>query len=500
MPLLLAILFLAIPARAENVCAKVSARGSSCANLKVQWDLSACADTGERTPDRVRCLGDEALAATDRGPVEFRARFVPVTPDADGEWKLLELTRTRVLSSRRPVEPAAPVTAPAAALPAPAPASPSIAVAPPPPPVAAPTPVPFAATPPLIKPLETAAQREMFLGFSLGVNLDTYYQYNFNEPAPLAVAEPVGVVPAGNTETRVYDAYHNQFSLNLAEIEIARGGKQVGFLIDLDFGLQADLNSRDEVGKHIGRAFVTYEPTWLKKVRVRAGKFHSHVGWEAVRSKDNWNYSRSTTFGFGSPFWHTGAGIETKITDDFGISGYVYNGTTTAFYENNGGKSLGLRVDYRPLDRVAIQYNFLTGAERPGSKDPRTTHELNVTYTGRGFSAVLEALTGLEKGAPQGDSRWHGAYLAARAGCLHSGFSISPRLEWFRDETGFATGRTKSYSLYSGTLTFAQEIAEGLSARFELRWDHANVSVFTKPNGHVTRDQATATIAVLFSL
>ncbi len=41
-------------------------------------------------------------------------------------------------------------------------------------------------------------------------------------------------------------------------------------------------------------------------MQIDAGKFVTPIGAEVIESQDNWNYTRSTLFGYAIPFYHTG--------------------------------------------------------------------------------------------------------------------------------------------------------------------------------------------------
>ncbi len=132
---------------------------------------------------------------------------------------------------------------------------------------------------------------------------DTYYAYNFNQPAAVIAPNSASVatssVPDARNTYRYYDFYHNQISLSLLELSVLAKYGEVSLLTDLDFGPFADANaastsatgkSVDEVSKHLGQTVVMYRPTG-SRFQLDVGKMYSHVGAETVKSKDNFNYS-----------------------------------------------------------------------------------------------------------------------------------------------------------------------------------------------------------------
>src|ERR1700745_2943605 len=113
-------------------------------------------------------------------------------------------------------------------------------------------------------------------GLTFNVFLDGYYDYNFNRPPSVQTPNPANFPPSQNGPFRNFDIYSNQFSLSLAELEVSKKGKEAGFLIDFDFGTQADIvanssgaagtGNTDGVSKNIGQAYMTYSPIGIQNL------------------------------------------------------------------------------------------------------------------------------------------------------------------------------------------------------------------------------------------
>ena len=61
-----------------------------------------------------------------------------------------------------------------------------------------------------------------------------------------------------------------------------------------------------------------------------------------------------------------------------------------------------------------------------------------------------------------------------------SWFALSPRVEWFNDADGFATGTAQKVKEF--TLTGEFKMKEGLFARLEYRRDWSNQTFFNRGN------------------
>ncbi len=480
-----------------QVCADVKIEGDDCSSLRVVFDLARCEEQVSSRVAKAVCKGDSATASVNGELGRYSVSLARQSGWGKSEWTIGNVSFNPKITHEKKVakkkaEPRK-VASEAAVAPAAAEA----------------LPVPPAA--PAATPAAAATDAWTALGISFGATFDGYYSYNFNNPASTVVPTvtsssanfaPVNAVPAPNTQMRYYDAYANQFSLNLAELSIRKTKGEVGFVLDLDFGLMADLNSTDEVGKHIGQAYVTYSPAWMPGLTLDFGKMPTHLGYELIKSKDNWQYSRSTTFGFGSPFWNNGLHIGYALRPELVISGYINNtSVNNGFYSLAPKKSLGLQVKWVPSANFSLIYNAVSGGRDSLTTDNDITiHEANLVYTANpNLAFALETLAGRDGNPPgYGPSEWFGATLHAKYKASQW-YSISPRLEWFNDTTGYRTAVAGGHALLGATLTNSFYISPELETRLELRVDQSNRPVFTRGDGSTTPTQGTVTFAILYS-
>jgi len=343
---------------------------------------------------------------------------------------------------------------------------------------------------------------------------DGYYSFNFNNPPQTsgissASVAAAGIPPANNTY-RYYDTYHNQLTLSLAELTIKAAYKEVSLVTDFDFGPFADLNAStssssgvlaDESSKHIGQAVISYRPSG-SRFSVHAGKMYSHLGVETVKSKDNFNYSRSILFSFAIPFWHTGirVGFE-AIPETLQASLYIYNGWNTQ-YDINRSKTIGAQLRYTPSERVTVGYNFIGGPERANSEsDWKSVHELGATISATNSTSLIgDVVYGFEENASVGGvskrAKWYGALVGVRQQISEKSY-LSPRFEVYRDNDGYTLGGAPQ-TINSVTLTFGHKLTSGLETRAEARGDFSNESSFAKDTG-TSKSQTTLLVAGLFT-
>ncbi len=348
--------------------------------------------------------------------------------------------------------------------------------------------------------------------FQFSAYLDLYYSHNFNNTRANTTKDP-------QNNLRYYDWYADQLGLNLVEFTIKHVRKETAFLLDLDFGQFADINASapalqgrggpnfataDEISKHIGQAIFTYTPTAAPGFIFEAGKMATHVGLELMKSKDNWNYSRSALFGYGGPFWHTGihAGYS-PIQNVLSVNAYVYNGWNT-IYETNSSPTYGAQVKWVVNDRTTWVYNYIGGPEQPGnSVNWKQVHESNLSWTLTPTLAFASSfLYGEEDGvrADGGKANWYGTQAGFKWQTTPF-FYVSPRVEFLRDSHGYALGSLVPQTLWTYTATTSFLLSEGFEFRFEGRLDYSTEkSRFLRGNGTTSAYQPTVLGAILVTM
>jgi hypothetical protein len=346
--------------------------------------------------------------------------------------------------------------------------------------------------------------------------VDLYYSYNFNNPQPLTAPTNTNAatsgLPSGNSSLRGYDRYADQVALSLAELTIKNSGKETGFLIDFDFGPYADYNAYyfgtsdsviDSVNKHIGQLILTYTPAAIRNLTIDIGKMPTHIGLEGMKAKDNWNYSRTLSFTYGSPFWHTGvhAGYNV-VPDKLKASVYVYNGWDTV-YSYNGSVNLGAQLAWTPSANTTWNFNYIGGPNQAdNTSNIKQMFDTNLTQNlSDVFALGFDFLLGQERGVIVNNNSvnafWSGLQVLAKWQIAKNWY-MSPRFEIYRDSSGYTLAETAGQTLYSATLTESYKLADALETRLEFRWDQSSYSqAFTTGSGH-SGNQSTLALSVLY--
>jgi len=332
--------------------------------------------------------------------------------------------------------------------------------------------------------------------------VDIYYGYNFNQP---------GDGPGGRlNQLRNFDFRNDQFALSLAELVFHKDPDPFGFRVDLDFGTTTDwvhcavLNcatvaggAAEEPFKNIQQAYLSWKPSSMWS--IEAGKFVTHMGFEVIESKDNWNYSRSLLFAWAIPYYHSGLRIS-HTHENFWINGYIYNGWNNVT-EDNAGKTFGAQLGLTPIKGLTIIQNWIGGPEpNISGVDIQNRHVFDTVVM---FSPVEMLSLGLNydygwvKTATAGDSIWSGVAAYARFAPTDR-LAFIPRFEWYDDKAGFTTGTTQIVKEI--TLTAEHKCSDNVLTRLEYRSDWSTADSFHSDTGTSNTDtQDTITLGLVYS-
>lgn len=361
---------------------------------------------------------------------------------------------------------------------------------------------------------------------TLNLGLDTYYEYNFNDP--------VGRVNL----LRAYDVLSNEFSLNQASVILEHApdvsaGRRWGGRLDLQFGQATDTlqgnpanEPRPEIYRNIFQVYGTYVLPIGKGVNVDFGKWGSSLGIEGNYTKDQMNYSRAFWFDF-LPFYHMGVRASIPLNDRFSVNYWVVNGTNQV-EATNGFKDELFGFTANPRKSVSWTLNYYLGQEHP-DRTPASncgpipvqpglcftaiqpapngrTHIFDSYVTWKATSKLTMSVEGdyfiqrLWKNAAPGQSS---APSHVDGGAAYIQYQLTPKLalatraEYMSDRGGLFSGLTQA--LKENTVTFDYKLADGFLMRYEWRRDFSNQPSFlTDVQGVLSKRQNTATVGMMW--
>jgi hypothetical protein len=337
--------------------------------------------------------------------------------------------------------------------------------------------------------------------------VSTSYVANFNAPA------------SRTNQFRVFDVDNGTAELDVAELVVQREVRKpgdAGFRADLTFGsleprVTAALGLFRDASGHAGdfdlrQVFVSYVVPVGRGLRIDAGKFTTHVGYEVSDGYDgfNDNHSRGLLFGYAEPFTHTGLRASYPLSDRVSAQVLLVNGWDVA-RDNNSGKSMGFQLAVTPSSRVSVTANYLGGPEQANNTS-NLRHLVDLVATVKAAAALTltanydyghEAAVALPETAGGGvrDSAWQGLAGYARY-ALSGRTAVTLRAEWFDDPQGARTGFVQT--LREITVTPEFRLRPSLVIRGDLRRDWSDRAVFERSNAAFGRSQVTASLNALF--
>jgi hypothetical protein len=313
--------------------------------------------------------------------------------------------------------------------------------------------------------------------------VDGNYAYNWNEPA-----DGENFFPGVGTSAK----QDNEFSLNLAQVDLVMAPAPVGFHIALGFGSAADVVHAAEPDQyqHVVQASVQYQTNIGRGLLLEGGIYPSHIGFEAFQTKDNWNYTRSW-LGELSPYYQTGVKAALPLGEHWSTEVHVLNGWQM-IEDVNRGKSLGWRFA-RAGEKLSLSFNGIVGPERadPDDHDVRALFDTVAVYAATpalslGFSADVA-----QEERPGGDAGWYGVGGYARFAPPDSKNAVALRAEYYDDDDGAISGTPQT--LKEVTATFEHRPVERLIVKIETRYDRSTAPVFagesTDAAGDAIRDE-----------
>lgn len=319
--------------------------------------------------------------------------------------------------------------------------------------------------------------------------LDGYYSLNFNQPASRV------------NQLRNFDAEARQISLNMARLTAELEPAPLGFRVDAGFGKVFDMIHAGEADpnglRFIQQAYASFRPRSREGLQLDFGKFNTAAGAEVIESHLNWNYSRSLLFSYAIPYYHFGLRLKAPVGSRLSAGLELVNGWNNV-RDNNSGKTVGVSaaVSARGFGWTHVYY---VGPERSDTNEGlRQVYDTTLTGPlGRIGNFYVNFDYGREAGGRNEENRhWLGAAGAARL-ALHPRFALAPRLEWFRDADGFATGLAQH--LKEATLTAEWKLGQAVWTRLEYRRDWSDRPFFDRGgDAGVARSQQTLLAGLIF--
>lgn len=319
-------------------------------------------------------------------------------------------------------------------------------------------------------------------------NADIYYKYDF------------GQTKLNNLTS--FTNSHNSFELGMASVKLEHKTSKLDMVADLGFGKRAEEFSYNDQGilAAIKQLYISYQAnSWLK---LTAGSWATHVGYELVDAPANRNYSMSYEFTNG-PFFHTGV----KAEASFKTSGFmvgVANPTDFKYvpYGVMNKKFFIAQYSFTPGDIFKMYLNYVGGQNVDTSKSrqvdlvvtSKLSSKFSLAYDGT-VSTVKKYLG--NKAFNNYKSWWGSAVYLNFDPSARFGFTL--REEYFSDENQLKvySPYTQGGSVFASTLSFNIHL-DNLTLIPEFRVDNASQPIFFKADGTGTKTAANVLLAAVY--
>jgi hypothetical protein len=325
-------------------------------------------------------------------------------------------------------------------------------------------------------------------------SLDLYYRYNFANASLF------------NNNYTSFTNSQNSFELGMATIRADHSWSKAGVTVELGFGRRAQEFSYNEAytGGSIGaaptpyfslanvvQAFVYYNIT--DKIKLTAGKWGTHIGYEVVDAASNRNYSMSYMFSYG-PFYNMGLKADIAIAGKTAIMLGVSNPTDNTTTTSQNKMFIAQFSTATPNSAWKFYLNYQGGT----TSDSSSLNQFDLVLTGTlstkfgiGFNATDQTRKITTAGNSTNVNWWGSAlYLNWDPTSL---FGLTLRGEYFEDKDNVVTpGSFTEFTLtgqfHLGKLTFMPEI----------RYDNSNSSAFLKSDNTTTGNTFTGLLAATY--
>ena len=322
---------------------------------------------------------------------------------------------------------------------------------------------------------------------------DVYYRYDI----------------LGKTKANNYTSFtnsHNTFELGMASAKVEYQYRTVGVCLDLGFGKRANEFSYNEAASGfpvlaaVKQMYLYYQPKdWVK---ITAGSWVTHVGYELVDPHLNANYSTSYLFSNG-PFFHTGLKLEFfKGAHSFMLG--VSNPNDYKYSASGLDKKAGI-AQYSVVvnPHLSIYLNYVGGQ----ALDTTLSNQIDLVLASEvndklnlGFNGTFNLVSDLPlKRGSVTRQYWHGQALYLKYS-PRDWASLALRLEHFGDpnQLKVLSSAASGGNVFETTLS-ANFKVYGITLIPELRFDGSTEKIFGMKDGTASRFNASFLVAAIYN-
>jgi hypothetical protein len=295
--------------------------------------------------------------------------------------------------------------------------------------------------------------------------------------------------------------------VNLAFVKGSYTADRIRANIALGVGTYMNANYAAEPGvlKNVYEANVGYKLSRTKNLWFDIGIMPSHIGFESAVSKDCWTVTRSM-LADNSPYYESGAKL-TYTTDNnkWLFSAMALNGwQRIQRVDGNSLMSWGTQVQFKPTDKVTLNYSTFLGTDKPDSVGLwRYFHNLyGIVQLAEKIGATLGFDIGQEQ-AKKGESKtntWYTPVVILRFAPVDQ-WVFAVRGEYYSDEHGviISTGTPNGFKTAGFSANVDYLPVKNIALRLEGRMLNSKDDIFMKKDESLTGNNTAVTFSAAVS-
>lgn len=305
--------------------------------------------------------------------------------------------------------------------------------------------------------------------------IEAYYSFDFKRPV------------SHERPSFLYNfKRHNEFSLNIALIQLSYNSGKTRANIGAMAGTYAQYNLADEPAwaQFVYEASVGVQ--LMEKIWLDVGVMPSHIGFESAVGMDCWHLSRSL-LAENSPYFLTGARLSYAINKKLEAILWVTNGWQNVQRTlGHQFPSFGLGVIYKPNREIILNYANYWGNESPY---PINMYRFFNNFYIQKYSDLVNVTIGADVGIEQrlfssGLNSWYGVTLSLQKP-INDQFTLAGRAEYYSDAKGVIL--TDGMQLSGFSINLDYNLTEKAVIRVEGRQFISPEPVFQQPTGWMNR-------------
>ncbi len=321
--------------------------------------------------------------------------------------------------------------------------------------------------------LQLAAQKDSLTVFSFSAYGETYYGYDFSNPA--------------NHEKPpfLYNfKRHNEVNINLVYVKGSYTATKTRANLALMAGNYAQYNLAAEptLSQVIYEANVGLKLSKRKNLWLDVGILPSHIGFESAVGADCWTLTRSLV-AENSPYYETGIKLGfTNARENLTANLLLLNGWQRIQRpEGINRLSAGMQLNWKPNPSLTLNYSNFIGTDKPDSLHAlRMYHNFYGIWEVGKWGVIAGFDVGTDKMADGNYGAWVTPVVIVRWKVLEQ-IRLACRAEYFGDpdEILISTGTENGFRTWGFSANLDYQISEKMLCRVEGRWLRADDSIFT---------------------